>query len=142
MRQAAGSGADRLFIDGIDAYVPFARIRAAYDAGGWLCGLALFPATPHYLEKELTKFFEYMLAGLPILCSNFPAWRDLIEKEQVGLCVPPDDAEQIAAAIAWLGSHPREAEDMGRRGQKLVLERFNWQAEARKFVEFYGRVLS
>jgi hypothetical protein len=31
---------------------------------------------------------------------------------------------------------------MGRRGQKLVLERFNWQAEARKLVEFYGRVLA
>src|SRR5438477_3719123 len=126
MQIAAGAGSERLFFEGIDAYVPFARIRAAYEAGGWLCGLAVFPSTPHYVEKELTKFFEYMQAGLPIVCSTFPIWRALIAKEGTGLCVPPDEPQAIAAAVDWLIQHPVEAERMGRNGQRLVLERFNW----------------
>ena len=57
----------------------------------WTAGLALFPDTPHYREKELTKFFEYMAAGLPIICSDFPVWRELVERHRLGLCVDPED---------------------------------------------------
>ena len=45
MHDIAGEAADRITIDGINAHVPFARILDAYRAGGWLCGLAVFPST-------------------------------------------------------------------------------------------------
>lgn len=142
MEAAAGAGSRRLFIDGVDAYVPFSRIRAAYDSGGWLCGMAVFPSSPHYREKELTKFFEYMLAGLPVVCSDFPVWRALVEGEGVGVCVPPDDPDRIVSALDWLSAHPEDAERMSRTGQRLVLERFNWSSEARQLTTFYDRILS
>jgi glycosyltransferase involved in cell wall biosynthesis len=141
MRAAAGSGADRLFIEGVDTYVPFSRIQMAYDAGNWLCGLAIFPATPHYTEKELTKFFEYMQAGLPIVCSDFPVWRALVEEHGVGLCVPPDQPDAVIAAIDWLIQHPAEAEAMGQRGRQLVAEQFNWPSEAKRLTSLYARIL-
>ena len=52
-------------------WVPRATIAACY-AEPWTCGLAIFPDTPHYREKELTKFFEYMAAGLPVDLLRFP----------------------------------------------------------------------
>ena len=69
--------------------------RKALRQGGWLAGLAIFPPNPHYYEKELTKFFEYMGAGLPIVCSDFPAWRTLMAETGAGICVDPQDPESI-----------------------------------------------
>lgn len=114
-------------------------IMAAYEQA-WTCGLALFPDTAHYREKELTKFFEYMAAGLPIVCSNFPVWRELIEGERVGICVDPEDPKAAADAVRWLHDHPDEARAMGERGKQAVVERYNWAGQARELLALYGRL--
>lgn len=122
------------------SWVPRQTIVEAY-ARAWTCGLALFPDTPHYREKELTKFFEYMAAGLPIVASNFPVWRRLIEGEQVGLCVDPEDPAAAAEAVLWLHRNPDEARAMGERGRRAVAERFNWESQAARLVDLYRRLL-
>jgi glycosyltransferase involved in cell wall biosynthesis len=119
-----------------ERWVPREAIVRAY-AEPWTCGLALFPDTPHYREKELTKFFEYMAAGLPIVASAFPVWRELIEGEGVGICVDPDDPAAAAAAILWLRDHPEEARAMGRRGRQAVAARYNWESQATHMVALY-----
>jgi len=104
---------DRLHLEGVGYHVPFERIRAYYTVGGWSAGLALFPPSEHYYRKELTKFFEYMMAGIPILASNFPVWREVVEGNQCGLCVDPLDSQQVTEAIKYLLEHPEEAQWMG-----------------------------
>jgi hypothetical protein len=141
MRQCARANADRIQHVGIDEYVPFSRIQRSYTDEFWLCGLALFPPTPHYQRKELTKFFEYMQAGLPIVCSEFSTWRALVEEEGIGLCVPPDDVVRIVEALAWLRSHPIEAAAMGERGRRLIQERFNWESQAAELRRLYDAIL-
>jgi glycosyltransferase involved in cell wall biosynthesis len=141
MRLSAGSAGARLFFTGIDEYVPFGRIRDCYEAESWLCGVAIFPPSPHYQEKELTKLFEFMQAGLPIICSDFPVWRTLVADHGVGLCVPPSDTNAIDAAIRWLREHPQRAAEMGKRGQQLVRERFNWETEASRLLALYAEIL-
>ena len=123
-----------------ESWVPRQTIVEAY-ARAWTCGLALFPDTPHYREKELTKFFEYMAAGLPIVASNFPVWRRLIEGERVGLCVDPEDPAAAAEAVLWLHRNPDEARAMGERGRRAVAERFNWESQAARLVDLYRRLL-
>jgi len=137
MREAAGSDAHRLHIEGAGQFVPHERILARYGEGGWLVGLAVFPPTPHYNRKQLTKFFEYMDAGIPVVCSDFPVWRSLIEGNGCGLLVDPLDPESVASAIGWLVSNPEGAEEMGRRGQEAVRTRYNWGAESRKMLGLY-----
>lgn len=137
MRQEAKNGSDRLFITGEGRYIPFAEINAVYSERRWLAGLAIFPPTQHYLEKELTKFFEYMQAGLPVVCSNFPAWKTLIADQGFGLCVDPTDADAVIDALRWLNDHPAEAGEMGRRGQAAVKARYNWEKEASRLAALY-----
>lgn len=116
------------------------RIIEAYHET-WTAGLALFPDTSHYREKELTKFYEYMAAGLPIVCSNFPTWRDLIERQELGFCVDPKDPAAAVAAIRWLAEHPEAAQAMGERGRRLVQERFNWDSQMQILNDLYRRML-
>jgi glycosyltransferase involved in cell wall biosynthesis len=131
----------RLLLTMAESWVPRQTIVEAY-AQAWTCGLALFPDTPHYREKELTKFFEYMAAGLPIVASGFPVWRRLIEGERVGLCVDPEDPAAAAQAVLWLHRNPEEARAMGLRGRRAVAQRFNWDSQAARLVELYRGLLA
>lgn len=82
-----------------------------------------------------------MSAGLPVIASDFPLWRELIEGTGSGILVDPMDPAAIAGAITWVMEHPAEAEQMGLRGQQAVRERFNWENEGTKLVNFYRSVI-
>jgi glycosyltransferase involved in cell wall biosynthesis len=139
LRAEAGPGA-RLLLPHVDRWVEHEEIVAAYREP-WTCGLAVFSFSQHYCEKELTKFFEYMAAGLPILCSDFPAWRELIEGSGVGLCVDPEDPAAAAAAIRRLHADPALFQAMSEAGRLASLDRFSWSSQARNLVGAYRDLL-
>ena len=103
-------------------------------------GLVLYHPLPNHIEAQPNKIFEYMAAGIPFIASDFPLWREL--GDGAGLFVDPLDPLAIAQAIDWLLTHPEKAEAMGRRGRELVLEKYNWEAEAQKLIMLYERLLS
>jgi len=85
-----------------------------------------------------TKVFEYMMVGLPVICTNFVLWREsFIEKYNCGICVEPDNIEQIAEAINYLLENPKIAKEMGQNGRRAVLEEFNWDIEEKKLLGLY-----
>jgi glycosyltransferase involved in cell wall biosynthesis len=84
--------------------------------------------------------FEYMSSGIPVIASNFPLWRDIIEGNRCGLCVDPLDPRAIASAIDYLVTHPDVARTMGENGRRAVLERYNWAVQANKLTDFYGAI--
>jgi len=82
-----------------------------------------------------------MSAGLPIIASNFPLLKQIIEDVGCGLIVDPLDIKAVAAAMRWILDHPAEAEAMGQRGRLAVLRIYNWDAEALKLMNLYNKVL-
>jgi glycosyltransferase involved in cell wall biosynthesis len=141
MRQVAGDSKGRLHIEGEGLHVPYDRILDYYGQRQWLAGLAIFPPTPHYMRKELTKFFEYMGAGIPILCSDFPVWRSLMENTGAGLCVDPRKPDAIAMAIRYLREHPEEAREMANNGRRAFESQYNWDSEAKKLIGLYQALI-
>ena len=104
-------------------------------------GLVTLHPTPAYPWAYPVKLFEYMAAGLPVVASDFPVWRRVVEGAGCGLLVDPMDPAAIAKAIDWIFAHPDEAEAMGRRGKEAVLTHYNWEAEGRILVALYRRLL-
>ena len=88
-----------------------------------------------------TKIFEEMLAGLPVICTDFVLWKAFVERYHCGICVKPDDADQIAAAITYLLDHPEEARQMGENGRRAVKEEFNWGVEEKNLLALYEDIL-
>ena len=78
-----------------------------------IAGIVTFLPFPNHVNAQPNKIFEYMAAGLPVIGSNFPMWRDLLEKNKCGICVDPADPKAIAKAITYLKTHPEEENAMG-----------------------------
>jgi len=105
-------------------------------------GLVTLHPTLNFLDSLPIKLFEYMSAGLPVIASNFPLWKNIIEGNNCGICVDPKNSSQIAEAMTFLKENPEEAKIMGDNGRKAVLEKFNWENEEKKLIELYNTILS
>jgi glycosyltransferase involved in cell wall biosynthesis len=104
-------------------------------------GLAVLRGIPNNYAIQPTKLFEYMALGMPVVASNYPTYRAVIEGASCGLCVDPDAPDQLANALEWLMDHPAEAAEMGRRGREAVIREFNWEREADKLLRLYKELL-
>ena len=102
-------------------------------------GLLVLHAVPNHLGSLPIKLFEYMGAGLPVVASDFPMWREVLG--DAALLVDPLDTRAIAGAVEWLFDHPDEAERMGRLGREAVVTRFHWEREAEVLLGLYARIL-
>lgn len=110
-----------------------------------LCGLVIFKYSPVCCGKEgqmgSNKIFEYMLEGLPIICTDFELWKKLIvDKYKCGICVNPDSKEEIKNAVRYMIEHRAEAFEMGQRGRNAVLTEFNWEAQAQKYLDIIAQL--
>jgi glycosyltransferase involved in cell wall biosynthesis len=104
-------------------------------------GLVCLPPLPNYISSLPIKIFEYMAAGIPVIASDFPLWREIIDGAGCGLLVDPLDPKAISEAIIYIFEHPKEAEEMGKRGGKAIEEQYNWQNEEKKLLHLYERLL-
>lgn len=104
-------------------------------------GLVVIKPVPHEMVGLPIKLFEYMAAGMPIIASDFPVWREILEDSGCGLLVDPLKLGEIADAIRWIINHPSEAEVMGINGRLSVLAKYNWEKEAEVLLRLYDRIL-
>ncbi|MDQ0218435.1 glycosyltransferase [Peribacillus cavernae] len=100
-------------------------------------GLVLLHPEPRFTVSMPIKMFEYMSAGLPVIASNFPLWKEIIEQNQCGLCVDPLNIGEISEAIKWILSNPEEARIMGENGRNAVTSIYNWENESEKLIQLY-----
>lgn len=95
----------------------------------------------HYQCAYPTKLFEYMLAGIPVITSDFPLWRSLVESVGCGLTVDPMNTGEIADAIASILGNSVEAKKMGIQGREAVESNYNWNTEKKTLLDLYEKIL-
>jgi glycosyltransferase involved in cell wall biosynthesis len=101
-------------------------------------GLVVLHPQRNYRESQPIKLFEYMAAGVPVICSDFPAFRSIVETHRCGICVDPLDPIAIAAAIDRLAGDPAFAAELGENGRRAAERTFNWASEERKLLDLYA----
>jgi glycosyltransferase involved in cell wall biosynthesis len=102
-------------------------------------GLMLYqPGILNHVFAFPIKMYDYMLAGLPVLGPNFAIEAaPVIKEEKCGLLVDTNRPEQIAQALDFFCENPAQAKEMGLRGRKAIVQRYNWEAEEDKLIDVY-----
>ncbi|WP_373358242.1 glycosyltransferase family 4 protein [Acinetobacter lactucae] len=100
-------------------------------------GLVVLHPTRSYLDSLPVKMFEYMCAGIPVIASDFPLWRSIVDDAQCGICVDPLKPNEIAQAIDYFLKNPDEARLLGEQGRAAILEKYNWGIEESKLLKLY-----
>lgn len=88
------------------------------------------------------KLFEAMLCGVPVICTDFELWKEIIQKHHCGICVDPNSEKQIAQAVKHILGNPSEAREMGLNGRKAVLAYYNWSSQKEKLLALYDNLQS
>jgi glycosyltransferase involved in cell wall biosynthesis len=105
-------------------------------------GLVVLQPTRAFVDGLPVKLLEYMAAGLPVVVSDFPRWRSIVEPAGCGLLVDPRSAPAVAAAMRWILENPAEAAAMGQRGRASIEARFNWSTEEAALLGFYANLVN
>ncbi len=107
---------------------------------GAAVGMCIIQPMKNSVGSYPTKMFEYMAIGLPQVTSDFPLYREVVEEDNVGICVNPGNAADIAAAVLSILNDPAKAENMRQNGLKAV-EKYPWSGEMEKVHSLYSRLL-
>jgi glycosyltransferase involved in cell wall biosynthesis len=100
-------------------------------------GIVTFLPVVNHVNALPNKLFEYMSAGIPVVASDFPLWRQIVSETGSGLCVDPCDPLAIAEAVDRLAEDADFGAACGRNGARAVAGEFNWSAQALKLVRLY-----
>jgi glycosyltransferase involved in cell wall biosynthesis len=144
-----GSFPQNKYTEGVKRLHSFKRV----DYLGWLeparmpgvlansdVGIICYLPKPNHLHAMPNKLFEFMAAGLPIIASDFPLWKMLVEGNQCGICVDPLQPQQIARAIVRIIERPEERKAMAANSRIAAEEKYNWEQECGKLRRFYAEI--
>jgi glycosyltransferase involved in cell wall biosynthesis len=84
------------------------------------------------------KVLESMASGVPVLASDLPVVRELMEDGGQGLLVPPDRPGELARAVRTLLDFPERSAAMGAAGRARVEDRFTWRAALAALDDLYA----
>lgn len=133
--------------------VPEDQVRAWHDAGfiEWLGHVDDMPslleridvmALPTAYGEGLPKsLIEAAACALPLVATDVPGCREVVEHEVTGLLIPPRDADALARAIARLHDDPDLRERLGAAASKKTLESFDERIVIRKTIDVYNEVI-
>lgn len=100
-------------------------------------GIVTFLAEPNHINSQPNKMFEYMSAQLPVICSNFELWKSIVEVNNCGFCVEPNDTYAISNKINLLLNDDYKVSNFGKNGRETVLSSYNWSIEESKLLKLY-----
>lgn len=103
-----------------------------------VAGIVTYMPTENYFEGLPIKMFEYMTAGLPVITSDFPLRKEIVQENQCGICVNPGNPDEISEAINYIFENKERAKVMGMNGRKAVLDKYNWDMEKTNLLDYYN----
>ncbi len=87
------------------------------------------------------RFFDYIHAGIPQLCVDYPAYKEINDQFEVAVLLADLSAPAIAAAINGLLTDPQKRKKLSENCQ-LARRIFNWQNEEKKLNNFYHSIIA
>ncbi len=97
---------------------------------------------PSLVEAVSLSALEGMATQKPIVATNVGGLPQIVDHEETGLLVPPEDPQSLADAIHRAYSDESLRHEMAVAARELVVREYSWKAVAHKTVEFYNDCLT
>ena len=97
--------------------------------------------TPSARYTSPLKLFEYMACGRPVIISDLPPIREVVEDEQTALLVPPGDAGKLADALRRVLADEVLTVQMTRRASEIV-SKYSWVQRAESLDDLFQAVVN
>lgn len=82
-----------------------------------------------------SKMFEFWSCQKPIICSTRGETKNLIDKYNVGIAIPPDDSMAMFEAIIYLYNNKNIAKEMGMNARRMVEKEFSYIRIKKKLID-------
>ena len=94
----------------------------------------------NYYFSLPNKLFEYAMAGVPVIVSNFPEMAAIVEKNKIGKAVSPDNPKDIGDTISRLLNNPGLRKEYRRNALNVAKNQYNWKKEQEKLLKIYYKL--
>ena len=95
----------------------------------------------NHFSTDSNKLFEYVQAGLPVIASDLPEIRRVVNEHELGVLVPAGDSPALAAAINELVRDPAKRAKFSDNAKRAA-EALSWEAQEHELGSLYRHVLA
>ena len=93
---------------------------------------------PSYYGEGLARsLLEAAACGVPIITTDIPGCRDIVQPDISGFLVPARDAKALADSIMVAIEHPDLLVEMGARGRELIVKRYSQEIVNSETYQLY-----
>ena len=85
---------------------------------------------------------EALASGVPIVEPNVGGYPEFVEATGGGILYEPNDPENLAKALSTLLDNPDRIRELGKKGRKVVMEKYSMQNMANNILDVYKKVVN
>ena len=118
--------------------VPYEKVRdylALADVG-----LIALPNWDWWRVSSPQKLMEYLAMGKPVIASDIPAHRNVLQDNACAIYLSSIEPAEIARAIRYAYSRKGELARMGIIGRELIEQEYSWNAQAQRLTDYLVNV--
>jgi glycogen(starch) synthase len=82
-----------------------------------------------------------MAARAPVVAASVGGLAEVVQNHETGLTIYPDDLDSLTWGVLHTLDHPEWSAMRVANANRMVRERYNWDAIAKATVEVYRRVI-
>ena len=145
-----GEGADRQRITAIAQAKGLSNIRFVpqqlrekvpdYIAASDVC-LVLLRKSAVFETVIPTKMLEFMSCAKPVILGVGGQAREIIERSRAGICIEPENADQLCDAILQLRKQDWLRESLGRNGREYIIRNLSRERTADEYLQVLNEVI-
>jgi len=90
-------------------------------------------------SMRLSKVFPSLSCGVPVIYAGIGESVELIRDNNCGICVEPENAELLAAAVKRLAINEGVRDHLGNMGRKLVEAEYSWRVIVNRWMQELGQ---
>jgi len=127
---------DNVLIEGMLPWTEnFTRTARAF------CGCVFYKRNANNQVTIPNRIYEYMYSGIPVVASDYPELRRIVESANCGVLVNADDPKSIGEGIYKLLAQPELASELGRNGKKAIEGLYGYHIDMESTINFYRNLI-